>query len=178
MTVEAGNSCGVPPLANDLRRRTYAADIAQNGARLTVTLSGAPLAAAGGPRDRFSGIADLSGANVELRSIRDDYFSDLPDHPDVLEALADGTALVIAGRAALVQTPTGLSGKLTGAIPFRDRPFLRTRIEEIALRSTARHLQHHDTDVDTAMSNPPVPCRVRFERLPSFWKYEARMSGR
>ena len=117
MTVEAGSSCGgVQPLANDLRRRTYAADIAQDGARLTIILSGAPLAVAGGSGNRFSGIANLHGADVELRSFRDDYFSDLPDHPDVVEALADGTALTITGRAALVQTPTGLSGKLAGAI--------------------------------------------------------------
>jgi hypothetical protein len=116
MTIEApGGSCGFSqPLPNDLRRRTYAADVAQQGPLLTVTLSGAPFAVARGSGDRFSGIVTDSGFTVELRS-HDfyDYYPGTSGHPDVAEALADGTVLVPTGRAALKGSrSTGFSGNL------------------------------------------------------------------
>jgi hypothetical protein len=118
MTVEAGSFCG--DLRNDLKRRTYEADITQNGPRLTITLSGALAAGSG----RFSGVASLSGADVELRD-RGDYFSPEPyNYPDVVEVLGDGTVLVTYGRATLVQTPTGLSGNLTGGMTQYSGPTL------------------------------------------------------
>jgi hypothetical protein len=119
MTVEAGSFCGVPPLRNDLKRRTYEADITQNGPYLTIVLSGA-LA----PGGRFSGVASLSGADVELRD-RGDYWSPEPyNYPDVVEAVGDGTVLVTTGRATLVQTPTGLSGNLAGDMTQYSGPTL------------------------------------------------------
>jgi hypothetical protein len=118
MTVEAGSFCG--DLRNDLKRRTYEADITQSGPRLTITLSGALAAGSG----RFSGVASLSGADVELRD-RGDYWSPVPyNDPDVVEILGDGTVLVTVGRATLVQTPTGLSGNLTGRMEQYSGPKL------------------------------------------------------
>jgi hypothetical protein len=121
MTVEAGSSCGFgTPLISDLKRRTYEADITQNGPRLTITVSGALAAGSG----RFSGVASLSGADVELRD-SGDYWSPVPyNYPDVVEILGDGTVLVTVGRATLVQTPTGLSGNLTGRMTQYSGPKL------------------------------------------------------
>jgi hypothetical protein len=117
MTVEAEANglpryCGSPLLRPDLLRRVYHADIVQAGARLTVTLSGAPFAMARGSGNRFKGIATESGADLELLSFGIPYYIAGPEYPDVVEALSDGTVLVPAGKAILTRKGSGLSGTL------------------------------------------------------------------
>jgi hypothetical protein len=117
MTVEAEATglpryCGSPLLRADLSRRVYHADIAQAGARLTITLSGAPFAVAKGSGNRFKGIATEAGAEMELQSFGIPYYTAGPEYPDVVEALSDGTVLVPTGTLTLTRTPAGLSGYL------------------------------------------------------------------
>jgi hypothetical protein len=114
MTVDAINCTGFSLLVEaQYRLRTYAATIRQSGARLTVGLSGAPFHPGS---DGFSGIATPTGADVYLRSFYDPYYyPSYPQQPDVVELLADGTALEVSGEARLTGTPDRLSGTL-GAI--------------------------------------------------------------
>jgi len=125
MTVDATN-CTEPwgslpshafgrPLESQYLLRTYTATIRQSGARLTVALSDARFAPGS---DHFSGIATPSGADVDLRSYYNFWENPSgPEQPDVVELLADGTALMpySDGEARLTGTPDRLSGSL-GAI--------------------------------------------------------------
>ena len=145
MTVEAGGSCGSQSLANDLKRRTYAADIAQDGALLTITLSGAPFDILKGLGNRFRGIATASGAKVELLNYRDFYYPQYAEYPDVMEAMPDGTVLVPTGRADLTWTPAGLSGSLMGSVTL----YLRT---DVPVGEIPGRMPGHEIDADAAMT--------------------------
>jgi len=123
MTIEAGGgSCG---LADDPRRRTYDAAIAQNGPHLTVTLTGAPLFVAGGQGNRFTGVVTATGATFTIRTFADPYYYvGGPAHPDVVERLGDDTLLVVAGSATVGVTSNGLSGSMGGELSrFRGTSF-------------------------------------------------------
>jgi hypothetical protein len=123
MTVEATNCAGWnPPLASQYRLRTYTATIRQSGARLTVALSDARFAPGS---DGFSGIATPSGADVNLRSFYNFWENPSgPEQPDVVELLADGTALLpySDGEARLTGTPDRLSGTLVAISQWQAPP--------------------------------------------------------
>ena len=112
MTVDATNcirfNVPVPP---EFRVRTYTATIRQSGPRLTVVLSDAQFYPGSGG---FSGIATPTGADMEVRSFYDPYYyPSYPQQPDVVERLADGTALEVYGGARLTGTPDRLSGSVS-----------------------------------------------------------------
>lgn len=114
MTVDATICTGFSgrELEPQYRLRTYTATIRQSGARLTVALSDARFDPGS---DHFSGIATPTGADVHLRSFYDPYYyPSYPEQPDVVELLADGTALEVYGKARLTGTPDRLSGTLFG----------------------------------------------------------------
>jgi hypothetical protein len=115
MTVDASNCTGFNvPVASEFRVRTYTATIRQSGARLTVGLSDARFHARS---NGFSGIATPTGADVQMRSFHNPYYyANYLYEPDVVELLADGTALQVHGKARLTGTPDRLSGGTDGAI--------------------------------------------------------------
>lgn len=114
MTVDASNCIRFNvPVPSEFRVRTYTATIRQSGARLTVVLSDAQFYPGSGG---FSGIATPTGADMEVRSFYDPYYyPSYPQQPDVVERLADGTALEVYGGARLTGTADRLSGSV-GAI--------------------------------------------------------------
>lgn len=121
MTVDATNCTGFnPPLASQYRLRTYTATIRQSGARLTVALSDARFAPGS---DHFSGIATPSGADVDLRSFYHPWENPSgPAQADVVELLADGTALHSYGAPRLTGTPDRLSGTLDAISQWQAPP--------------------------------------------------------
>jgi hypothetical protein len=115
MTIEAGSerTCGLP---NDLRRRTYDAVMAQDGPRLTVTLTAPAFSVdASGQGNHFSGVITGNGVAFEMRNFADYYYYPTnPAHPDVVELVPDGTLLVFVGKPTLTGTSAGLSGTAAG----------------------------------------------------------------
>jgi hypothetical protein len=94
------------PLAAELRQRTYTAVLRQEDARVTVTLSGSHLLA-----ERFFGSVTATSATFDLT--QGDYY--YRTTPDVIERLANGTFLVISGRAVTTIADSGLVGTLNGS---------------------------------------------------------------
>lgn len=128
MTVDATNCTGFGlPLPSPYRLRTYTATIRQSGARLAVALSDARFDPGS---DHFSGVATLSGADMDLRSFYNPWENPSgPEQPDVVELLADGTALLpysdeaYSDRGAvLTGTPDRLSGTLLAISQWRAPP--------------------------------------------------------
>jgi hypothetical protein len=122
MTVDATICTGSSrPLDPQYRLRTYTATIRQSGVRLTVRLSDARFDPGS---DGFSGIATSTGADVSLRSFYSPYENpSYPAQPDVVELLADGTALeIIGGATRLNGTPDRLTGTLGGINRYQSPP--------------------------------------------------------
>ena len=118
LTLEVGGGCsGSRPLTGDLRRRTYTATVAQNGARLEVRLSGATFAVdQQGNGNRFTGRVEPNGARFTLfEGYSYYYYYYFWSHPDLSERLPDQNVLTIAGSVTTSVTPTGLAGTLHGS---------------------------------------------------------------
>jgi hypothetical protein len=135
MTVDATNCTGFNVLVEPQHRlRTYTATIRQSGARLTVALSDARFDPGS---DHFSGIATPSRADVDLRSFYDPWENPSgPAQPDVVELLADGTALhpYSEGEARLTGTPDRLSGTLLATSLLNDEYFDVARSATITVK--------------------------------------------
>lgn len=100
LTMEAVCTAAQPsPLPNELRRRSYAAQILQFGAGLEVRLSGADFSG-----DRFRGNVTAGGA---MFVIHRDY-----EYADLTEVLGYGSTLY--GTAMTNGSPSGLFGPLVG----------------------------------------------------------------
>lgn len=126
LTVTAG-TCrpslpGRPPLAAELRSRTYDAVITQNGSTIDVTLSDAEFFTRDGKTsNRFSAWADRNVINVYLHG-PDSYYYEfyLPYFiSDVIERLPDGTFLITSGFSVLNQSPYGWRANLQGSLWHR-----------------------------------------------------------
>ena len=102
LTLEAACTDSDKPLAKEVQRRTYDAQILQSGGSLEVRLSGARFQSPG----RFKGQVTAGGANFAIE--RDYYFADL------VEMLMDDSSLTIDGTSTTRGSPSGLSGPLVG----------------------------------------------------------------
>ena len=117
LTVDVDCATSTPVRPPELRRRSYAAVIRQNGSRLDVVLTESSRFRVNstGRGDRFTGRADAAGATFELQSFFSYFFPyDPSTYPDVLERVSDGTFLEIDGTAVTKKTATGLAGELHG----------------------------------------------------------------
>lgn len=116
LTVAVNGSCqsfSSSPLPAELRRRTYTADVTQNGGDLLVSLSGATFAkSSGGLGDHFRGTTTQNGALFQLGDYWSFYYYGI--YPDVAERMSDGTVLVIGGTASTTLSASGLNGTLGG----------------------------------------------------------------
>ena len=126
LTVSVNGACqsfGGTPLPADLRRRTYTADVTQNGSDLLVSLSGAMFAQnGGGLGNHFRGTSTGNGATFRLNSYWDFYYYGL--YPDLAERMSDGTVLAIGGNASTAVSAAGLNGTLLGDMSYFGAPFL------------------------------------------------------
>ena len=102
---------GAPP-----ETRSYDATVAQDGPRLTVTLSGADFIVTGGRGNSFTGVLD--GGNRVTFAIGDPiYYYQYYNfgHYDLVERISNTSSLLISGKVTAGLSSRGMSGTLNGA---------------------------------------------------------------
>jgi hypothetical protein len=123
LTVSAAAPCG-PPLIDgfpdEAKHRVYAADVTQDGSRLTVTLSGADFIVTNGYGNRFFGFVDGSDALTFPIGVAFDFYYYYDGHLDIVERFHNA-ALAINGTVAARGTPSRISGTLKGTILITNR---------------------------------------------------------
>jgi hypothetical protein len=112
MTVTAASHCS--SLTPAARTRSYTADIQQDGARLSVVLTGADFIVTDGFGDRFQGT--VIGDRVTFQPGIDFYYYFYYLGQGSLVERFPPTALFINGMVSARQTATGLTGPLSGVI--------------------------------------------------------------
>jgi hypothetical protein len=142
LTISSGsceNGAHLPP---DATSRTYAARMWNEGLNVVVELDDANFALAYCPLchetrgNRFVGQAQPLGARFTLIDYSPPMDWNDGIYPDVVERLANGSLLTIAGRATVAPTAGGLAGTLDGAISI-----------------------YADLDLVSAGSSPAAVCR-------------------
>ncbi|HXG69188.1 MAG TPA: carboxypeptidase-like regulatory domain-containing protein [Gemmatimonadaceae bacterium] len=120
LTISA-SSCGSgqSTFPDAARRRVYTANVTQEGARLTVTLSDADLIVTKGRGNSFVGFLDPTDMITFFLS-RDSYYYYHFDGDHIAERFGAG-ALVVSGIASARGTATGISGTLPGALLIASR---------------------------------------------------------
>ena len=115
LTIVRTHAClsgtGAPP-----ETRSYAATVAQDGAQLTVTLSGADFIVTGGRGNAFTGVLD--GGNRVTFAIGDPiYYYEYYNfgHYDLVERMSNTSNLLISGKVTAGLSSRGISGTLNGA---------------------------------------------------------------
>lgn len=119
--------CGItstPVRPPELRHRSYAAVLSQNGSALEVVMTESSRFRVNGARrgDRFTGRVDAAGATFNLEDLLDFYVyaNDPSTYPNVVERVSDGTFLVVNGTAVITGSRAGLSGDLQGFVSHYD----------------------------------------------------------
>ena len=112
LTILAGAQCSSLPA--DARRREYVANVAQDGARLTVTLGNADFIVTNGRGRGFTGFVEVSN---EIRfSVGDfSFYYYYVETFDIVERIGNLTVL-IGGIAITTATPGRIAGTLSGSI--------------------------------------------------------------
>lgn len=115
LTISAAASCRVTtgPFPDAARRRVYTANVKQDVARLTVTLTDADFILTNGNGNRFFGFIDPTDTMTFTLS-NGEYYYDFSQF-DVVERYSD-TALMVTGRLTARGTPQLISGTLAGWI--------------------------------------------------------------
>jgi hypothetical protein len=95
--------------------RSYDATVAQDGPRLTVTLSGADFIVTRGRGNGFSGVID-GGDRVTfaIGDVPSYYYYYYSGQYDLVERMSDTSALIISGRVTAGLSSKGISGTLNG----------------------------------------------------------------
>ncbi|HXG56939.1 MAG TPA: carboxypeptidase-like regulatory domain-containing protein [Vicinamibacterales bacterium] len=117
----AASSCGPgqSTFPDAARRRVYTANVTQEGARLTVTLSDADFIVTKGRGNSFVGFLDPTDM-IKFFLSRDSYYYYHFDGDHIVERF-DAGALVVSGIASARGTATAISGTLPGAILIASR---------------------------------------------------------
>ena len=114
LTITAAPRC--TSLPESAKKRQYTADVAQDGARLTVTLRGADFTLVNGRGNSFAGTVDIVGTVRftigEVYLYYDYYVASLFD----IAERVDTYLVLTAGIVSAQGTPTLVSGKLNGSI--------------------------------------------------------------
>ena len=115
LTITAASGCkGPTALPDEATRRIYAANVTQDGGRLTVTLTGSDFIVTGGYGNRFFGFVDPS--DMLTFPIGDPYYFHYYDeHYQIVERFRDG-ALIVVGNVAARGARGLITGTLAGAI--------------------------------------------------------------
>lgn len=116
------------PVAADLRNRSYAASLTQNGSTVEVVLTESRFRVnSAGRGDRFRGRVDAAGATFNLEGFSElDYYwgpNDPATYANVVERLPGGTFLVVTGTVLANGTSGGVSGNLQGFFVQYDSRF-------------------------------------------------------
>ena len=107
MTITAAGECrigvGEGRLPEELRVRTYTAAVQQDGAKLSVTLSGASFHARGG----FGGRVEPGGVVFDFTWYDGEY-------PYIVEQVSQSRLLIVGGRVVVTGSADRLAGMFTG----------------------------------------------------------------
>ncbi|MDQ3418442.1 MAG: Ig-like domain-containing protein [Acidobacteriota bacterium] len=115
-----GNLC--PKATMTETTRSYEATVGQDGAHLTVALSGADFVVSAGRGNAFSGVIDAGDQVTFGIGQPDVYYYEYRAH-ELMERLDAGRILIITGRVTARPSPSGLSGTLKGAfLVLRQQP--------------------------------------------------------
>jgi hypothetical protein len=121
LTITAASPCRPGPhaLPDEATRLVYTATVTQDGARLTVTLTGADFIVTDGYGNRFSGFIDPTDAITF--SLGDPYYFHYYDeHYQIVERFRNG-ALIVVGNVAARGARGLITGTLAGAIATAPR---------------------------------------------------------
>ena len=109
----AATSC--TSISSELQRRTYDATIVQDGARLTVSLSGADFIVANGMGNQFTGIYSPDGRIVFSLFSFDYYYYFYTGPSAIVERVSPTSALLVNGSANTTYDGRGtIAGPLSG----------------------------------------------------------------
>jgi hypothetical protein len=116
------------PVPADVRQRTYAATLTQNGAALEVLLTEPRFRInSAGRGNRFSGRVDATGAIFNLEDFSGPDYDFGPTDPatyaNVVERLPSGKFLIVTGTVVTKSTAGALSGNLQGYLSQFDSRF-------------------------------------------------------
>lgn len=126
LAIDVTGSCGSPVLSADLQHRRYDATLTQTGPNVDVTLTEPIFRMNGTARgNHFTGQAGVAGVNFTIDPFYSYYYPYYgpSSYPNVAERLANGTILVIEGRANTTGSAAGLSGVLNGDLANYDSRF-------------------------------------------------------
>ncbi len=109
---------GSSRLPDDVQKRSYTAQIAQDGPRLTVTLRDGDFIVTRGRGDHFDGFVDAAGL-VAFTLGANEYYYYYPNDTgqyDLVERYGDTSTVLVSGLVSAQVTSSGISGRLTGGI--------------------------------------------------------------
>ena len=116
LTLEASTCAGSSTFPNELRSRTYTANVTQSGQVLNVTLGGATFIVFSGMGDRFSGSIDpLETVVFRIGDPYFYYYYYLPNTFEVLERVDDSRSLTVAGIVTATVRGSEIAGTLNGS---------------------------------------------------------------
>jgi hypothetical protein len=119
LTISAASPCrstsGTFP--EEAKRRVYTANVEQDAARLTVTLSDADFIVTNGYGNRFSGFTDPTGT---MTFPIGEFWGGEPIRFDIVERFSGG-ALLVSGTVSASGTPQRIAGTLNGSILISNR---------------------------------------------------------
>jgi hypothetical protein len=106
------------PVRSDMQHRRYNATVAQQGPKLTVTLSGADFIISDGLGNHFMGALDpIDNVTFKLGD-RDDIY--LSKYADLVERVDSTAAFLVYGTVSARATSTGIVGTLRGSFITAD----------------------------------------------------------
>jgi len=115
LKVEAACSNGSLPPA--VATRAYDASVAQDGPRLTVTLTGADFIITRGHGDHFGGTLDGSDrVTFAIGNASFYYYYYYAGQYDIVELLTSASALIVNGIVTATANSSGIAGTLTGDV--------------------------------------------------------------
>jgi hypothetical protein len=115
LTFTAAPECSTLP--EEVRSRTYPANVTQAGAKLEVTLEGERFFSKNGrTHNRFGGILEQQTARFILGDTGLDLYHYFAYFPDVFEALTGSTLLAIEGFSDVTISSNSISGALRGSV--------------------------------------------------------------
>ncbi|MEO5896723.1 MAG: carboxypeptidase-like regulatory domain-containing protein, partial [Vicinamibacterales bacterium] len=130
----ARTACPGSPLPET---RSYDAAVAQDGARLTVTLSGADFIITGGRSNAFSGVIDAGDRlTFTIGDAEDGYY--YYGRQLLVERFSATRVLIINGKVTAVLSPTGISGTLDGNLLLA----IGTNAQFFQVQATCRGTAH------------------------------------
>lgn len=113
-----GTCTGTPALSEELRHRTYEANVTTSGASVNVQLTEPRFKIQSGSGNRFFGRAGAS--NIRFTIAQGYTYYGYTYYPELVEQLSDNTYLMVSGTATTTPAGGGVSGTMNGQFTLYD----------------------------------------------------------